>query len=292
MKKNKLRIGLPKGSLQDSTVALLKKAGYCINVSSRSYFPTVDDPDWECILLRAQEIPVYVQKGVLDCGITGADWVLEHEAAVVMVAELMYAKQTLTPVRWVLAVPEKSSIQCAQDLQGKRVATELVQVTKRYFEKHGVRVDVEFSWGATEAKVPELVDAIVELTETGSSLRAHNLKIIDTLCRSTTQFIAYQGAWDDTWKREKMQNIAMLVQGALQAEEKVGLKMNVAKDHLEKIIGILPALRNPTVSELSRPGWIAVEIVTDEKAVRALIPQLKKAGAEGIIEYPLTKVIP
>jgi len=291
-KQRTIRMGLPKGSLQDATLHLLKQAGFAVAVSSRSYFPSIDDPQIEPVLLRAQELPVYVENGVLDCGITGADWILENNVRVEVVAELMYAKQTLTPVRWVLAVPNDSPIKSVKGLQGKRIATELVGVTRRYLKKHGVKATVEFSWGATEAKVPELVDAIVELTETGSSLRAHNLKIIETLCQSTTQLIANRAAWQDPWKKEKIDNIALLLQGALFAEGKVGLKMNVRLAHLEKVLAALPALRNPTVAPLSREGWFAIEIIADEKVVRTLIPELKKAGAEGIIEYKLSKVIP
>jgi len=291
-KQRTIRMGLPKGSLQDATLHLLKQAGFAVAVSSRSYFPSIDDPQIEPVLLRAQELPVYVENGVLDCGITGADWILENNVRVEVVAELMYAKQTLTPVRWVLAVPNDSPIKSVKGLQGKRIATELVGVTRRYLKKHGVKATVEFSWGATEAKVPELVDAIVELTETGSSLRAHNLKIIETLCQSTTQLIANRAAWQDPWKKEKIDNIALLLQGALFAEGKVGLKMNVRQAHLEKVLAALPALRNPTVAPLSREGWFAIEIIADEKVVRTLIPELKKAGAEGIIEYKLSKVIP
>jgi ATP phosphoribosyltransferase len=288
----KLRIGLPKGSLQESTLYMLKKAGFSINVSSRSYFPRIDDPEIEAVLLRAQELPRYIENGVLDCGITGADWTLENNAKVVVAADLMYAKQGRTPVRWVLAVPADSKIKSVKDLQGKRLATELVNVTKQYLKKNKVKADVEFSWGATEAKVPELVDAIVELTETGSSLRAHNLKIIDTLCESVTQLIANKTAWKDDWKREKIENIAMLLKGAILAEEKVGLKLNASEKNLDKILALLPSMRNPTISHLTRKDWYAIEIIADEKNVRELIQKLKKAGAEDIIEYTLTKVIP
>jgi len=290
--KKKLRIGLPKGSLQESTLRMLKKAGFSVSVSSRSYFPRIDDPEIETVLLRAQELPRYIENGVLDCGITGADWILENNAKVVVAADLMYAKQGKTPVRWVLVVPNDSKIKSVKDLQGKRLATELVNVTKNYLKKNKVKAEVEFSWGATEAKVPELVDAIVELTETGSSLRAHNLKIIDTLCESVTQLIANKDAWKDAWKREKIENIAMLLKGAILAEDKVGLKLNASEENLKNILALLPSMRNPTISHLSRKDWYAIEIIADEKAVRELIQKLKKAGAEDIIEYNLTKVIP
>jgi len=243
-------------------------------------------------LLRAQELPQYVENGVLDCGITGADWILENNARVTVVTDLMYAKQGMSPVRWVLAVPDHSSMKSVKDLQGKRIATELVGVTKRYLKKNKIKANVEFSWGATEAKVPQLVDAIVELTETGSSLRAHNLKIIDTICQSTTQFIANKEAWKDAWKKDKIEHVSLLLQGAISAEEKVGLKLNAREEDLKKILSILPAMRNPTISSLSRTGWYAIEVVADEKVVRDLVLKLKKAGAEGIIEYTLTKVIP
>ncbi len=290
--KKKLRLGLPKGSLQESTLRMLKKAGFSINVSSRSYFPSIDDPEIEPVLLRAQELPRYVQNGVLDCGITGADWILENNAKVQVICDLAYAKQSMNPVRWVLAVPNDSKIKSVKDLKGKLIATELVNVTKRYLAKNKVKADVEFSWGATEAKVPELVDAIVELTETGSSLRAHNLKIIETLCRSTTQLIANKTSCKDNWKKTKIENIALLLSGAINAEGKVGLKLNVQKAKLEKVLAILPAMKNPTISNLSRKDWFAIEIITDEKLVRELIIRLKKAGAEAIIEYNLTKVVP
>jgi len=288
----KIKLGLPKGSLQESTLRMLKKAGFTVSVSSRSYFPSIDDPEIEPVLLRAQELPQYVENGVLDCGITGADWILENKARVTVVTDLMYAKQGMSPVRWVLAVPDHSAMKNVKDLQGKRIATELVGVTKEYLKKNKVKATVEFSWGATEAKVPQLVDAIVELTETGSSLRAHNLKIIDTICQSTTQFIANKSAWKDSWKKDKIEHISLLLQGAINAEDKVGIKLNAREENLKKILSILPAMRNPTISSLSRPGWYAIEVVSDEKVVRDLILRLKKAGAEGIIEYTLTKVIP
>ncbi|MFH2138419.1 MAG: ATP phosphoribosyltransferase [Candidatus Omnitrophota bacterium] len=292
MKKNILKLGLPKGSLQEATIRMLKKAGFSISVSSRSYFPYIDDVEIETVLLRAQELPRYIENGVLDCGITGADWVLENNAKVKVVANLMYAKQGMNPVRWVLAVPNNSNIKSVRGLQGKLIATELVNVTKHYLKKNKVKAEVEFSWGSTEAKVPRLVDAIVELTETGSSLRANNLKIIDTICQSTTQLIANKAAWNDHWKQDKIENIAMLLEGAIRAEEKVGLKLNVSENKLKKILSIIPSMKNPTISMLTRPGWYAIEIVADEKVVRELIPRLKKAGAEAIFEYNLTKVVP
>jgi len=287
-----LRIGLPKGSLQDATIRMMRRAGWSINVSERSYYPSVDDKELEIILLRAQEIPRYVQDGVLDCGITGHDNVLESSADIHQVTELIYSKATARPYRWVLAVPQNSDIQGPQDLQGKRIATELVNVTRRYLEKHGVRADVEFSWGATEVKVPDLVDAIVEGTETGSTLRAHGLKIIDELLSSTTRLIANHNAWENEWKRAKMENMATLLCGAMEAESKVGLKMNAPRRELPQILALLPSMKRPTVSQLSDTAdWVAVEIVAEEAHVRDLIPQLLQAGATGIIEYSLNKVI-
>lgn len=289
---SKLKIGLPKGSLQEATFKLFKKAGFSISASERSYFPSVDDPELEPVLLRAQEMSRYVESGILDCGITGNDWVMENASDIVRVSELTYAKQSLNPVRWVLAVPMGSSIHKARDLKGKRIATELVNVTKAYLKKNRIGAEVEFSWGATEAKAYSgLVDAIVELTETGSSLRAHNLRIVDTLCVSTTQLIANKKSWKDPRKRSKMEKIAILLKGAISAEEKVGLKLNVAEKNLKKVLSLLPAMRRPTISSLSMGGWVAVETIIDEKQVRDLIPKLKKAEAEGIIEYPLNKVI-
>ncbi len=287
----KLRIGMPKGSLQEATFALFKKAGWDFRTSARSYQPVVDDDEIEPILLRAQEIPRYVDAGVLDCGITGHDNVMESDAKVHQVAELVYSKATSRPYRWVLAVPNNSEIKTAKDLQGKRIATEMVNLTKRYLEKHGVTAHVEFSWGATEVKVPDLVDAIVEGTETGSTLAAHGLKIIDTLLESTTRLIAHKPSWDDPWKRQKMENIAMLLQGALDADALVGLKMNVARKDLDAVTNLLPALRNPTISPLADPEWVALETIIPEKTVRDIIPALKRAGAQGLVEYPLNKVI-
>ena len=288
----RLRLGLPKGSLQEATIRMMKRAGWSVNVSDRSYTPTVDDDDLDIFLMRAQEIPRYVHDGVLDAGITGWDNVLENQAQVHQVAELIYSKATSRPYRWVLAVPQDSAIQTVHDLQGKRIATELVGVTRRYLESHGVQAEVEFSWGATEVKVPALVDAIVEGTETGSTLRAHGLKIIDELLSSTTRLIANKDAWGDEWKRSKLEVLSMLMQGAMEAQSKVGLKMNAPREKLPRILELLPSLKRPTVSPLwDTSDWIALEIVADEKAVRDLIPRLKEAGATGIIEYPLNKVI-
>ena len=287
----KLTLGLPKGSLQDSTFELFRKAGYTISSPGRSYFPAIDDPEMSVILLRAQEISIYIEQGVLDAGVTGKDWIEENGSTVHEVAELVYAKSGFTPVRWVLAVPESSPIQSVKDLEGKRIAAEAVNLTKNYLKKNGVKADVEFSWGATEVKVPLLVDAIVELTETGSSLRAHNLRIVETLMTSTTRLIANTAAWKDPWKRTKIENLALLLEGALNAEQKVGVKMNIPKEKLDELTALMPALRNPTVSSLTQPGWVAIEVVIDEKVVRDLIPKLRAAGAEGIIEYPLNKVI-
>lgn len=287
----KLKIALPKGSLQEATFGLFKKAGWDFRVGSRSYHPSVDDDDVEATLLRAQEIARYVEAGVLDIGITGYDNVRECEADVVEVCELVYSKVSAKPYKWVLAVPKDSPIKGPKDLEGKRVATELVNVTKRYFEKHNVNVSVEFSWGATEVKVPDLVDAIVEGTETGSTLKAHSLQIIDTLLESTTRLIANKQAWQDEEKRNKIENMAMLLQAALTAEGLVGLKMNVPADKLNEVLAQLPSLKNPTISSLSDKDWVAAEIIVEENLVRELIPCLKRAGASGIVEYPLNKVI-
>ncbi len=291
-KPKKLRLGLPKGSLQDATVNVFKRAGFNIYISDRSYFPSVNDVEIEPVLLRAQEMSRYVEEGVLDCGITGADWILENNSKVISLADLQYAKQTSNKVRWVLAVPEKSNIHSVKDLQGKRIATEVVNVTKSYLKKHNVKADVEFSWGATEAKVVDgLVHAIVELTETGSSLRANKLRIVDTICESVTQFITHKKAHSDPWKRKKMENIVMLLKGAIAANNLVGLKMNVEEKNLDKILTTLTSLKDPTISHLSRKGWVAVETVIDESIVRKIVPELKDAGAQGIIEYSLNKVI-
>jgi len=289
---NVLSIGLPKGSLQDTTLHLFRKAGFTIHVGSRSYIPSIDDPELSGLLIRAQEMARYVQDGILDVGLTGRDWVLEQNAKVKEVCPLLYARGGLRPVRWVVAVPNDSPIRRLQDLQGKRVATELVQFTRRYLKEKGVEAQVEFSWGATEVKAPRLADAIVELTETGSSLRANNLRVVETVLESTTVLIANRDSWKDPWKRQKIENVAMLLQGALRAEEKVGLKMNVERSGLDRILKVLPALQNPTISTLSEAGWFSLEVIVDEKTVRELIPLLKKEGASGIVEYPLNKVIP
>ena len=288
----RLKLGLPKGSLQSATLTVFSRAGFRINVDERSYFPSVDDEEMEIMLLRAQEMSRYVQDGALDGGITGNDWILENGSEVVKIADLTYAKQGFSPVRWVLAVPVDSPIQRPKDLEGKRIATELVNMTKGYLKMHKVNAHVEFSWGATEAKVgTNLVDAIVELTETGTSLRANKLRIVDTICSSTTQLIANKAAWADPWKRRKLESLAILLKGAITAEAKVGLKMNVSRKHLKTVLDLLPAVRKPTISELTESGWCAIETVIDEKTVRHLIPDLKKAGAEGIIEYGLNKRI-
>ncbi|TRZ94928.1 ATP phosphoribosyltransferase [bacterium] len=292
MKAKILKLGLPKGSLQEATFKMFSKAGFNIYSPERSYFPFVDDTEIEPVLLRAQEMSRYVQDGALDCGITGDDWIMENNSQVVRVTDLIYAKQSLNKVRWVLAVPADSGIKTIKDLQGKRIATELVNVTKGYFKKNKVDVEVEFSWGATEVKVSAgLVDAIVELTETGRSLRANKLIEIATICESTTQFIANNGSYKDRWKRDKMEQLVLLLKGAIAAQEKVGLKMNARKADLKGVLKLLPALKKPTISELSGEDWVAIETVIDEKVVRKLIPELKKAGAQGIIEYPLNKVI-
>ena len=288
---DKLILGLPKGSLQEATFAMFQKAGFKVSVGSRSYLPSVDDPEIDARLIRAQEISRYVELGVLDAGITGFDWIQENGSDVHEVADLIYAKQGMRPVRWVLAVHNDSSIQSVKDLQGKRIATEAVGLTKRYLEKHGVQADVEFSWGATEVKVPELVDAIVELTETGSSLRANNLRIVDVVLTSTTKFIVNRKVWQNEWKRAKIEQISMLLQGALAAESRVLLKMNAPVGKVAEISKILPALHTPTINQLKDGGWVAIESVVEEKIVRQIIPELKRAGAEGIIELPLNKVI-
>ncbi|TET50482.1 MAG: ATP phosphoribosyltransferase [Anaerolineales bacterium] len=286
-----LKIGLPKGSLQKATFSLFEKAGYSIVARERSYAPEIDDPEIECLLFRAQELARYVERGILDVGLTGQDWIIENEADVIEVADLVYSKKTASPYRWVLAVPEDSDVKSVKDLEGKRIATELVHATERYLKEHGVSAEVEYSWGATEIKAPLLVDAIVEGTETGSSLRAHNLRIVDTVAESTTKLIANKAAWKDPWKREKTEVLAMLLTGALEAEGKVGLKMNVPKDKLDEVSSQLPALHTPTLSNQVDPAWVAVEVIVDKHTVRDLVPQLKKAGAQGIIVYPLNKVI-
>ncbi|MDB6028860.1 MAG: hisg: atp phosphoribosyltransferase [Verrucomicrobiales bacterium] len=288
---NKLRFGLPKGSLQDATIEKMAKAGFHVQISSRSYVPYVDDDELEIRLIRAQEISRYVEHGYLDCGITGYDWVQENGSNVHEVGEFLFSKATRQAARWVLAVPEESPIKTVKDLQGKRIATEVVNLTKKWLAQHGVSAEVEFSWGATEVKAHELVDAIVEITETGSSLRANKLRIVDTLLTSTPRFIVNHEAWKDEWKKKKIETMTMLLRGALEAEAKVGLKMNVEEKNLQKLLDTLPALRNPTISGLSQKGWVAVETIIDEHVVREFIPQLKAAGAEGIIEYPLNKVV-
>ena len=287
-----LKIGLPKGSLQESTLKLFRKAGYHISISARSYYPSFDDPEIEAMLIRAQEMARYVEDGILDCGLTGKDWILEQNAVVHEVAELIYAKEGLRSVRWVIAVPNDSKIKTIKDLKGKRIATELIGFTKRYLKSKGIKAEVDFSWGATEVKPPHLADAIVELTETGASLRANNLRVVETILESSTRFIANKKAWQDKWKRQKMQNIVMLLKGALSAEEKVGLKMNVPQGSLKRLMSLLSAMHSPTISPLSDSGWYALEVVIDEKVVRDIIPKLKKAGATGIVEYQLNKVIP
>jgi len=287
-----LKIGLPKGSLQESTLKLFRKAGYHVSVSSRSYYPSIDDPEIEAMLIRAQEMAGYVENGVLDCGLTGKDWILEQNADVHEVAELIYAKEGLRPVKWVIAVPGNSKIRTVKDLEGKRIATELVGFTKRYLKSKGVKAVIDFSWGATEVKPPHLADAIVELTETGTSLKANNLRIVETILESSTRFIANKKAWRDVWKRRKMENIVLLLKGALAAEEKVGLKMNVPKSSLRRVMTLLSAMHSPTISPLSDKGWYALEVMINEKTVRDIIPKLKMAGASGIVEFQLNKVIP
>jgi ATP phosphoribosyltransferase len=287
----KLRFGLPKGSLQEATIEKMAKAGFNISVSSRSYVPYVDDEELEIRLIRAQEISRYVEHGYLDCGITGHDWIVENGSKVHEVGEFLFSKVSRRPARWVLCVPENSKVKSVKDLEGKRIATEVVSITKKYLKKHGVRAEVEFSWGATEVKAHELVDAIVEVTETGSSLRANKLRIVDELLSSTPRLIANKASWENKWKRQKIETMALLLKGAMEAETKVGLKMNIAERNLASLLKSLPALRNPTISNLSLKGWVAVETIIDEHVVRELIPQLKAAGAEGIIEYPLNKVV-
>ncbi len=287
----KLKLGLPKGSLQDSTFNMMEKAGYHVKLGSRSYLPSIDDDQIEALLIRAQEMSRYVEQGVLDAGLTGRDWILENRSDVVEVADLIYAKQGLRPVRWVLAVHNDSPVKTVKDLEGKRIATEAVNLTTDYLKKHKVDAHVEFSWGATEIKAPKLVDAIVELTETGSSLRANNLRIVDVVVESTTKLIANKAAWQDPWKKSKIEILAMLLKGAIAAQEMVGLKMNVPEDKLDQVLKALPALRNPTLSKLAQKGWCAVETIIAEHTVREIIPKLRQAGAEGIIEYPLNKVI-
>jgi ATP phosphoribosyltransferase len=293
----KLKLGIPKGSLQDATVQLFARAGFNIYVSSRSYFPTIDDPEIECMLIRAQEMARYVSDGVLDAGLTGQDWIAEHEAGdgrtgvLTSIADLIYAKQSFGKVRWVLAAPEDSPIRSARDLEGKTVATELVRATRAYFDRHGVKVNVEFSWGATEVKPPMLADAIVEVTETGSSLRANRLRIVDTVMESNTQLIANREAWSDAWKQTKLENIALLLRAAIEAQGRVGLMLNVRRGDLDGVLALLPALQRPTISSLSDADWVAVNTIIEERTVRDLIPRLKAARAQGIVEYPLNKIV-
>jgi ATP phosphoribosyltransferase len=286
-----LKLGIPAGSLQESTAALFSRAGYNIKFTSRSYFPTVDDPEIECMLIRAQEMARYVENGILDAGITGYDWILETGSDVHEVCELVFSKVSRRPVRWVLCVPEDSPVKTVADLQGKRIATEVVGLTTRFLADRGVTAMVEFSWGATEVKPPKLADAIVEVTETGSSLRANNLRIVEELLQSTTRFIANKSAWSDSWVRTKIENIALMLQSCLEAEGKVGLMMNTPEHNLNAVLSILPALQKPTVSHLSDPSWVALNTIVDESIVRSIIPRLKQAGAKGIVEYPISKII-
>lgn len=286
-----IKLGIPAGSLQEATAELFKKAGYTIKFSSRSYYPEIDDPEIECMLIRAQEMARYVEQGVLDAGITGYDWILENDAQVHQVCELMFSKVSRRPVRWVLCVPNDSPVQSVKDLEGKRIATEVVGLTRQYLARHGVQAHVEFSWGATEVKPPKLADAIVEVTETGSSLRANNLRIVDEILQSTTRLISNKSAWEAPWKREKLENIALMLKSCLAAEGKVGLLMNVRRVDLESILRQLPALQKPTVASLSDPDWVDVNTIVDESYVRMIVPRLKAAGATGIVEYPINKII-
>lgn len=290
--KKQLKLAVPKGSLQEATFGLFEKAGFNFSVRSRSYYPSCDDPEIDSMLIRAQEVARYVQEGVFDCGLTGKDWILENRADVVEVLDLCYSKQSMRPCRWILAVPESSDIQTVKDLQGKRIATEVVNLTQDFLAAQGVEADVEFSWGATEAKTPDLVDAIVEITETGSSLRANKLRIVTELLSTTPRLIANKKSWEDPWIRQKIESIALLLQSAIEAEGRVGLKLNVPKDQLDSIISILPAMKKPTISHLSEDGWVAVETILKEDEVKRILPELKRSGAEDIIEYPLNKVIP
>jgi ATP phosphoribosyltransferase len=284
-------IGLPKGSLEEATLKLFEKAGFRISKSSRSYKPSIDDPELDGRFVRAQEVSRYVEHGFFDCGLTGHDWVVENGSDVVEVCDLIYSRASTVISKWVMAVPESSEVRKVEDLQGKRIATEVVNITRRFLADRGVKAEVEFSWGATEVKVPDLVDAIVDLTETGSSLRANKLRVIETLLHTNTKFIANRASWENPEKRKKIENIALLLRAALEAENKVGLKLNAPKDQVQKLIDTLPALRNPTISPLSSSEWVAIETIIDERVVREIIPQLKEMGAEGIIEYPLNKVV-
>ncbi|HWB84749.1 MAG TPA: ATP phosphoribosyltransferase [Bryobacteraceae bacterium] len=287
----KLMLGIPKGSLENATIDLFRRAGYVITTNGRSYYPGIDDPEIECMLIRAQEMARYVENGILDAGLTGRDWIEENAAQVTAVANLIYAKQSFGKVRWVLAVPEGSNFRSVKDLEGKIIATELVATTERYLAAHGVKAKVEYSWGATEVKPPVLADAIVEVTETGSSLRANKLKIIETVMESNTQLIANQAAWADPWKYQKLQDMKMLLEGAISAMGKVGLMLNVNRECLPAVLAVLPALKRPTISHLSDEDWLAVNTILDESTVRDIIPRLKQAGAQGIVEYPLNKIV-
>jgi ATP phosphoribosyltransferase len=286
-----IKLGIPAGSLQEATAELFKKAGYTIKFQSRSYYPEIDDAEIECMLIRAQEMARYVEQGILDAGLTGYDWITESQAQVHEICELMFSKVSRRPVRWVLCVPNDSAVQSVKDLEGKRIATEAVGLTQSFLAKHGVTAHVEFSWGATEVKPPKLADAIVEVTETGSSLRANNLRIVAEVLQSTTRFIANRGAWADAWKRRKLENIALMLQSCLAAESKVGLMMNIHRANLQAVLEELPSLQKPTVAPLSDPDWVAVNTIVDEAYVRQIIPQLKAAGARGIVEYPISKII-
>ena len=290
-KESILKLGIPKGSLENATIDLFRRAGFQITVNSRSYFPAIDDPNIECMLIRAQEMARYVEDGVLDAGLTGLDWIAETGAKVQPITDLVYAKQSFGRVRWVLAVPEQSEVRSVKDLEGKIIATELVETTKRYLAANGVTAKVEFSWGATEVKPPILADAIVEVTETGSSLRANNLRIVETVLESNTQFIANTTSWQDPGKRQQMQDIQMLLEGAINAMGKVGLMMNVERSNLQQVLDVLPALKTPTISTLADENWLALNTILDESTVRTIIPRLKQAGASGIVEYPLNKIV-
>ncbi len=286
-----MRLAIPNGSLQQSTVDLFTKAGYNMTVASRSYYPSVDDPEIECMLVRPQEQPRYIQDGLIDVGVTGYDWIVETKADVVEVMDMVYSKVSKRPTRWVLVVPDASPVHHVRDLEGKRIATELVNIVRDYLDRHGVSARVEYSYGATEVKPPLLADAIVDATETGSSLRANNLRIVDTVIESTPRVVCSKAAWEDPWKRQKIEDIALMLRGAIASEGKVGLKMNVRRDQLDAVLPILPALDKPTVASLSDPEWVAVDTIVDENLMREIVPKLKKAGAHGIVEYPLNKII-
>ncbi len=292
MSERQLKLGLPAGSMQEATIDLFRRAGFRISLPERSYVPAFDDPEITALLIRAQELPCYVEEGIFDAALTGYDWILERGVDVVEVAELAYARQGPGVARWVILVPEESEITAVEQLQGKRIATELVEVTRRYLAERGVQAEIEFSWGATEVKLRKIVDAVVDLTETGASIRANRLRVLDEVLQTTVRLIANRDSWADEWKRTKIENIAVMLQGALDAEGKVGLKMNVQRKDLDAVLALLPALKRPTISELAESGWVAVETIIDETVVRTIIPALKRAGASGIIEYPLNKVIP